>query len=150
MPDAAPSPSPRWTLTIEPAADGQAHCSYAGHVEGVTRSEVVHFLVRALSAFTGGAPLQVLPTEDQVRAHVARRQLIADNPATTIYVRDGYNIFVGPIPDDQAARLKAAGWVHGGSVPKGCTEPCLFVTEPEVFDMLCEPAEEPATVVVLD
>lgn len=148
MPDTAPAS--RWTLTIEPAADGQAHCSYAGHVEGVTRSEVVHFLVRALSAFTGGAPLQVLPTEDQVRAHVARRQLIADNPATTTYVRDGYSIFVGPIPDDQAARLKAAGWVNGGAIPKGCTEPCLFVTEPDVFDTICEPAEGPASVVVLD
>lgn len=136
MPDTASS-SPRWTLTIAPADDGRANCSYAGHAEGVTRAEVVHFIAHALTAFTGGAPLQVLPTEAQVKAHFARQQLLADNPATTIYVRDGFSIYLGAVPEDQAARLKAAGWVHGGAVPKGCAEPCLFATEPDAFEAVC-------------
>lgn len=147
MSDAVPF-SPRWTLIIEPTAEGEALCRYAGHAEGVTRAEIVHFLAKALTAFTGGEPLKVLATEAQVLAHFARQQLLADNPATTTYVRDGFSIYVGAIPDDQSARLKAAGWINGGAVPKGCAEPCLFVTEREAFEAVCGPTE--ATAVLAD
>ena len=140
MPDTAPF-SPRWTLTIEPTADGQVSCSYAGHAEGVTGAELAHYLARLVVTFSG-VPGRVMQTEAQVMALAARAQLLKDNPATTIYVRDGFSVYVGPLPEEQIGRLKAAGWVNGGAVPKGCAEPCLFVTEPEAFEAISGPAAE--------
>lgn len=142
MPDAVPF-FPRWTLTIEPTADGQVNCAYAGHAEGVTGAEVAHYLARLVVTFSGN-PGRVMQTEAQVKASAARQQLLKDNPATTTYVRDGFSIYVGAIPDDQAARLKAAGWINGGAVPKGCAESCMFVTEREAFEAVCGPTEASA------
>lgn len=148
MPDvAAPSPvappAPRWTLTIEPTADGQTAASFVGHVEGVNYAELAHFLAKLLVFYTD-QPGRVLASEAQVIAYRARQQLLQDNPATTLYVRDGFSIYVGPLAEEDVARLRAAGWVNGGAVPKGCTESCMFATEREAFEAVCgEPVSAP-------
>jgi hypothetical protein len=90
------------------ARPGQSLSDIAGFraLEVWTECELsaLHALARLVVTFSG-TPGRVMPTEAQVRAHAARQQLLRDNPATTVYSRDGHDIFVGPLPERLAIEL---------------------------------------------
>jgi len=158
MPDALP----RWSITITPSDaesvfDAQAINAITVNAEGVTRGEIAAVLANFLAAVVKH-PTEVLPTVAQVDAYKAEQELVRDNPAEVIYVRNGESAWLssGSLAEpvdytDETAPdcmplsdvLAENGWISAGPAPDGAVRACEYARD---HDALLAKIRRPATV----
>lgn len=150
-PDTTPAPNPapparpsiplvardgdRFGVHVQPLADGESRISIVAAVEGVTYAEVVHHLVKAVSALTR-TPLVTVPTEAQMAEQAKRADTASKFPAAKLLVRRGERLCLSDAGMAAVGDiLLGEGWIDAGPVPAALgVLPCDYMIDPDAFN----------------
>ena len=127
----------RFGVHVRPLPDGESQVSIVAAVDGVTYAEVVHHLVKALSALTR-TPLAVVPTEAQLAQHAHRADVVAKHPAVRLFAKDGARLLLSEIGVRDVGRdIALLGWIDAGPVPDALgASPCDYMLDTQAFATL--------------